>query len=134
MAIGDPPNRTKPWWLGNQNGFVRFPWFICHDASASLAGVLGGGDLELAPVLETREPHGTRERYADVYSAALDTHSNASPFLHPASIWSPARDEGNTLALEFHGRQSSKLIGVLLLKFMDADCLYAAAYGAKRSI
>src|SRR6266850_1543945 len=80
MAIGDPPNGTKPRWLGNQNRFVRFPWFSCHDTGASCAGILGGGNLELAAVIETREPHGTRERYPRFYSAGLNTHCHGIPF------------------------------------------------------
>jgi hypothetical protein len=63
MAISDPPHGTKPRGLRNQNGFVRFPRLTCHDTHASGAGILGGGNLELAAVVETREPHGTRESY-----------------------------------------------------------------------
>src|SRR5437899_3084953 len=60
--FGNPPNCTKPWWLGNQNGFIQFPWFTCHDTGASRAAILGGGNLEVAAVFKSRKPHRTRVR------------------------------------------------------------------------
>src|SRR5437899_1703388 len=93
MAIGDPPNGTKPWRFGNQNGFVRFPRFTCQDTSASRAGILRSRNLELTAVLETCEPHGTRERYPHFYSTALNSHSYRSPFFRSA-LYPVAGDSG----------------------------------------
>src|SRR5712692_3654307 len=98
MAIGNPRNCTKPWRLGNQNGFVRFPRFTCHDTGASRACILGGRNLDLTDVSRLVSHMGpvTGTRTSTLRHCILIAIGLL--FLDPLCIRSPARAEGNTLA------------------------------------